>query len=580
MVWLFFSTPLHAAVVQDNPGLLDQHRQEQEQRRQEIEERLKRPVPIIPIEVPIELPKLLPEGKCQTLKNVWLYGADHFAKNKQATLFKPYLGKCLYNADIHRLLNQTQDWYLNNGYITSRAKLKLPQTSLDLGNLEIYVIEGKIENLKLGKNTAFDQRRLDNAISIEKGEVLNIQQIDQGVEILNRSFAHIIQMKIKPSDIPAHSNIVLSERRNSSQSINGTRLGRHMGRQKLSYQQSNGGSESTGETLNVATFNRDNLFGINDDVQLSWTESYPNSKGSKESTNTATRYKSMHGPWSYTASFYDGFNIRTVDGTTTPFLSSGDTRNYTLDISRMGYRDARKKLEYKLTAKHSDKQNYINETLVEVSSRKVSNLDLTLNYSHFFNNGTLILNPTISSGMPWFDSITDADDITDEDPHAEYINYKLYASYQQTLARNTAYPLTLAVNINGQTTNTILYGENQFIIGGEYSIRGYKNNVLSGEKGWSIRNDLTLPIGSWFEPMKKRPYLSGISLKVFYDLGEVESLADKIPEKLSGNGWGLDYRYRWFNLSYTRAKALRQSDQFLEKEGEVMYYSASVNVTF
>lgn len=578
-LWLLFAVNIQAAVL-DDPELLLQHRIQEQDRQQQTEQSFSRPTaPTEPIK-PITPPTLLAEGECQTIKKIWVYGADHFPLHSRQGISQLYLGKCLYNNDIQQLATQFQNWYLKNGYVTSRVMLKVPQSSLDIGNLELYVREGYISNIILEENSSFDRRRVNNSLENYGGDILNMRNIDTGVEILNRSFAHTIQMQIKPSDRPAHSIIELSEKRKTSQSINGNRLGRNIGRQKLSLQTSNGGSATTGETLNVLSFNRDNLIGINDDIQVSVTESSPNSKGTKENTNTSYRYKSHHGKWSYSASFYDGFNVRTVDGDAIPFLSSGDTKNYTLNFTRQGYRDSKNKLEYKISGRHSDKNNFINETLVEVSSRKVSTLDLSASYTRFLQGGSLLINPSISAGMPWFDAITDDEDIADDAPHAEYTSYKLYISYQQSFADKTNYPFTWQLNLNGQDTDYILNGENNFVLGGEYSVRGYKDNVLSGELGWSMRNDFIMPVGSWLDSEKKHPYWNPVSLKVYYDIGAVTTLADEKLQSLEGYGWGLSYSYRWFSLNYNRARGLIQSEQFIEEEDWVEYYSMSFAMTF
>ncbi|MDH5360315.1 MAG: POTRA domain-containing protein [Gammaproteobacteria bacterium] len=576
---LVFSHDAQAAVI-DDPELLLQHRLLEQQRQQQIEQSLTRPLDPSVEDKPVKAIQLLPADQCQTIKRIWLYGADLLTDNTRNKINQPYIGRCLDNKDIQQLLKQYQNWYLQQGYITSRVILKYPQSSLDLGNLELYIQEGYISHIILADDNPFDRRLVNNSLTNRAGTILNIHDIDTGVEILNRSFAHSIQMQIQPSDRPAHSIILLAEKRKTTQSINGDRLGRHIGRQKLSFQTSNGGSESTGETLNVATVNRDNLFGINDDIQLSATESSPNRKGEQESTNTSYRYSSHHGRWSYTASFYDGFNVRTVDGTTTAFLSSGDTKNYTLDITGLGFRNKHNKLEYKLSGKHSDKKSYINETLVEVSSRKVSTVDLGASYTRFLDSGSLLINPSLSAGMPWFGAITDAEDIADDAPHAEYLSYKLYLSYQHSFAGKTAYPFTWQLNFNGQSSDTILNGENNFVLGGEYSVRGYKNNILSGEHGGALRNDFILPIGSWLDTKRKHPYWNPFNLKIYYDTGEVTTLVDQKRETLAGYGWGLSYNYRWFSVNYNRAKGLTQSEQFIAAEGWVEYYSASINMTF
>jgi hemolysin activation/secretion protein len=570
---------VHAASVVEDPALLDQFRLEQQKRQSQVEEALKRPRSKVPAAPKEKKPvSLLAEGECRQLNRIWLYGADHLPGNIKRDINKTYLHSCITNTDIENILKVLQDWYLNSGYITTRVVLKPNQSSFDVGNLEIYVREGYIDRVTLDKDTDFDQRRVDFALPGIKDQILNIKQLDQGIEILNRGFASSVKMQVKPSEIPAHSTIVLSEHRNASTAFT-EGLGRNLGRQKIAFTMNNSGSESTGEFLNTTTLERDNLFGVNDNIQLSWTESSPSVENEKQNLNQSARFTMPYGKWDFTLSKYNGYNIRTIDGKTTTFSSSGDSISYNIEAKRLLFRDNSRKVEAKLTAKHSNKKNYINETLVEISSRRMSSLDLGMNFNWFTSTTTFILSPSVSGGMPWFDSITDPADIQASDPHAEYSIYKLYATVYKQIASRSRFPMTWSISLNGQATQDVQYSENQFVLGGEYSVRGYKNNVLAGDVGWSMRSDFTLPLGKWFSGKEPPRPLYPINFKLFYDYGEVKTLSDLKSDRLEGYGWGLEYQYRWFSLNYSQALALRQSNQFAGPEGWVQYYSAGFNFT-
>lgn len=578
-LWVGFAPFIHAATIVEDPSLLEQFRLEQQQRKSQLEDTLKRPQLLGHTTPEKKEIHLLGVGECRRLNSIWLYGADHLPDEIKQNINKTYLHSCVTNTDIQNIIKVLQDWYLNMGFITSRVVLKPRQSSFEVGNLEIYVREGYIDKIILGDNTSFDRRRVYFAFPGLENQILNIKQLDQGIEILNRSFASTISMQIKPSEIPAHSTIILSENKNTSIAIPDG-LGPYLGRQKLEFTMNNGGSESTGEFLDTTSFERDNLFGLDDNLQLSWTNSSPSKKEEKQNTNQSARYSMPLGKWDFTLAKYNGFNVRTVDGKITTFTSSGDSLSYNLDIKRLLYRDKYSKYDIKLTAKSSDKKNYINQTLVEVSSRKMSSLELGANASWFAPTTTYIILPSIVAGMPWFNSITDPKDIKPSDPHAEYTLYKLYVNIYKQLLTKTHWPITYSFSLNGQSTQDVLYSENQFILGGEYSVRGYKNNVLSGDVGWSMRNDITLPIGKWVSNGNTPKPIYPISFKMFYDYGEVQTISDHKSDRLEGYGWGLEYQYRWFSLNYSQALALRQSEQFTDPEGWVQYYSAGFKFSF
>ncbi|MFZ5279895.1 ShlB/FhaC/HecB family hemolysin secretion/activation protein, partial [Enterobacter roggenkampii] len=97
-------------------------------------------------------------------------------------------------------------------------------------------------------------------------------------------------------------------------------------------------------------------------------------------------------------------------------------------------------------------------------------------------------------GMPWFNAETDEDKSGDM-PRAEFRKWSLNASFQRPITRN-AWWLTSAY---GQWSPDRLYGSERLTLGGESSVRGFKEQYLSGDNGGYWRNELgyslfTLPV--------------------------------------------------------------------------------------
>lgn len=71
-------------------------------------------------------------------------------------------------------------------------------------------------------------------------------------------------------------------------------------------------------------------------------------------------------------------------------------------------------------------------------------------------------------------------------PRAEFRKWSLNASFQRPVARN-AWWLTSAY---GQWSPDRLYGAERLTLGGESSVRGFKEQYLSGDNGGYWRNEL------------------------------------------------------------------------------------------
>ncbi len=568
------------AATQVTPPVLEEQREQQRQIDEEIQRRLQqRPSPTAP-KIEIEAPVVLLEGQCQTITQVFLYGADHFPERKRKKIYTPYLGRCLDNDGIGKLARSVQEWYLQAGYITTRVNLKQRQSSLDRGNLEMWVIEGRIGRFILGENTAFDESRIKAAFPVTSGDVLNIHDLDQGIEQLNRLFSQSFRMQIRPGERPGFSDIFLIEYSNNNTLIKPIKSHPKFGRRQIGYQYNNGGIDATGLHLHNLNFKRENLFGVNDVMSLGWQRGSPYLPKQKENEVVKFDISVPSGYWLYKLNYYSGRTDRTVPGTPSQFQSRGDTATTRLSANKVIYRDKQSKLEGFGNFELSDRRNYINDTLVQVSSRLISSVNVGLVYTRYFAQSTFIVSPTISQGVPWFGALGDTPGKAASDPHAEYTKLALYSFYKRPISITKNQDVTYEATLSAQYSPLALYGEKQFVIGGEYSVRGFKENVLSDDSGWSVRNDLVFPVGQWTLKAHKSSRIAPLNLKLFADVGKTYSVSGIPAETLAGWGYGMDYHYRWFEFYFNRAISLNSSTIFSATEGWVNYYGLRTKLTF
>ena len=582
LAFLFSSDPLFATTSLASPQDIEQSRERSRIIEEEIEQRVKSAPEKTKTKPAVELPTLLPEDECQMIKKIWLYGADGLGPVEEMLLLAPFVDKCASNKDIALVANTIQKWYLDNGYITTRISIKKNQNSLDKGNLEIWVVEGKLGKITMAEESAFNLLRIQSAFSIQTGDILNIHDLDQGLEQLNRQTTQKFKMQINPAEKPAYSDVLLIESAASPYSIADTagEPHRHWGRQLVTYQYSNSGVEDTGKHLHGLNFTRENLFGANDVLSLGYQRNMPFEQNKKENESKSLGAKMPWGHWYFTLNYSDNATVRKVVGDTATFFSKSSTESSRLSANYMLSRDRNSKLELSGGFEYSDRKNFINNTLVETSSRRISSMDLGAVYTHYFPTSTVIFSLTGALGTHWFGALEDKKDLEDDFPKAQYTLYKLFAYYRQQVIPSSPYRLSLQHTINSQYTSDALYGEKQFILGGEYSIRGFSDNILSSDGGWSLRNDIELPVGYWSQQWSQNRWLIPFNTRVLFDLGRGRPAAGGKDELLSGYGYGVSYQYRWFDISYNRARAKKTSDLFEDDEGWVNYVSASAKMSF
>lgn len=560
--------------------IIEQQRQQQKALENAAQDEIQRHPRSQAPRIELHAPVLLPVGQCQTVRRVWLYGADHLPASVRPALLSPYLGRCLDNTGVARLARAVQAWYLRAGYITTRVSIKQPQNSFDKGNLELWVVEGRIGRFILGSNTVFDNNRIASAFPVKPGDVLNIHDLDQGLEQLDRLFSQKFRMQIKPGERPGYSNIVLFEYAGNGAELYPHAPSPNRGHQQLRYGYSNGGTRATGEHVTTLAFTRENLLGLNDILTATWQRSSPYHNDRQGNKTQFVDFSVPDGNWLFSLNHYQGTTVQAVNTGRVPFYSKQHIDTTAFKASRMLFRDQRNKLQGFVRIARSDRASYINDTLVQVASRRLASFEAGLNSTHYFPNATLITVPSVLHGVSWFGALSNPDTLDADQPHARYTLLKLFMLYNRRFTVSHDKSMAYQLTFNGQYSPFALYGEKQFILGGQYSVRGFKENVLSADSGWSARNDLIFPVGQWMQPWRKLAWLASLNTRLFADYGRAYAFNGGYRGALGGWGVGLDWHYRWFGLSYTYARAFTGERQFAHPETPVHYFRLTAQLVF
>jgi hemolysin activation/secretion protein len=145
-------------------------------------------------------------GPCFPIHHIEIRNATLISGSQQQTLTAPYINQCLDLTKINSLVHAISDWYMQRGFITSRAFLT--EQDLSQGQLIIPVLEGKLDTIHLdGKHPLM----LAMAFPGLEGRVLNLRDIEQGMEQINRVRSTPVQIEILPSPRTGYSVVSLTE---------------------------------------------------------------------------------------------------------------------------------------------------------------------------------------------------------------------------------------------------------------------------------------------------------------------------------------------------------------------------------
>jgi hemolysin activation/secretion protein len=131
----------------------------------------------------------------------------------------------------------------------------------------------------------------------------------------------------------------------------------------------------------------------------------------------------------------------------------------------------------------------------------------------------------------------------------------------QTVSLQRLQPLGKSWDIfsrfSGQVTSTNLISNEQLVIGGSNTVRGFEENIMAGDQGFVLNTDLEAPSIERKVVIRKNPTILGARCVAFYDFGEVwvkhTSAFDPANKPLASAGLGLRMsipNYFSLNLDY------------------------------
>lgn len=496
----------------------------QQQRQRAIEQQLTPPVPDVRLSEPssgygrIDFPT---ETPCFAIQRVEISGKDalprwlplqHIASQAE--------GRCLGGKGINLLMSTLQNRIVDHGWITTRVLA--PSQDLKSGTLKLALVPGNIRHVKLTDDSD-DYIQLYSAFPAHEGKLLDLRDIEQGLENLQRLPTVEANMEIVPGEKPGESDVVITRKQSK------------MWRLGLSLDDS--GTETTGRYQGGATLSLDNPFSLSDLLYVSASHDL-NNQGGKGSKNYTAHYSVPFGYWmlGITGSDYDYH--QTVAGDNADYRYSGKSKNLNVQLSRVLHRSGSQKTSFTYEVMGRETRNYIDDTEVGVQHRQTAAWRAGLQHRHYIGQATLDAGISYQRGTRWFGA---------QPAPEEYFGDATALSKIIQLSAGLDLPFELGsqhfrynVQYQRQSSNTPLTPQEQFAIGNRWTVRGFDGErTLSASHGWYVRNDI-----AWRTPVPNQELYLGA------DYGEVGGYSSEplIGKHLAGGVVGL--RGNAFNTGY------------------------------
>lgn len=477
-------------------------------------------------------------------------------------------GLCMGEQRINLLMTRTQNIIIGHGYTTTRI-LAAPQ-DLSTGRLELTVIPGLIHEIKLdfshAENTHVERiQYAKNIFPIKNGDVLNLRELEQGLENLKRLPTAEADLQIVPAEALNQSDVIVKWTQKTIPL-------------RVTLSADDAGSRQTGKYQGNITLSVDNplfrsdLFYVTLGRNLADQVKITDQKGTtvKSGTNNYTlHYSAPYKNWliSTNASRYQ--YDQAVAGTNNVYNYNGISHTQDVGLTRLLYRDAKRKTSATIKGWHRASRSFIDDAELTVQRRDVSGWQFNIDHREYIQAAALDLSLGYKRGTGAFGALR----APEENMNEGTSRMKIW-----TLDANLNVPFQLdQQNMNyssalrAQYNETPLSVQDRMSIGGRYTVRGFDGDLsLAADRGFYWRNDIALS------------FLPSHQFYLALDAGHVDGQSAQwlLGQTLVGTAVGFRGQFKvGGNLYYDffAGKPLQKPDYFQNYD---INYGLSLNYSF
>ena len=403
------------------------------------------------------------------IETVRVQGDTILSQAEIDAIFKPLEGKTVSLAELRLAIDDLTQIYLERGYITSRAVLE--EASLDRGNIQIRIIEGTVKQIKV-EGTNRLQGYVRDRVNLAVGKPLNTAKLEDQLRLLRLDpLFENVEASISAGDNPEVGTSVVVVRVEESDRFNA----------KVSVD--NYSPPSVGaERLGLQAEYRSLIRG-GDKISARF---YPRFRALTDTFDFALNYQIPVNARNGTVTA--GFNINrneVIDPIGEVFEDleiEGESERFNLGFRQPIIRNPRQELALSLGFDYQDGQTLLFQEGAPFGAGADENGETTTSVIRF---GQEYVRRQVSgawAGRSQFNLGINALGATENEdpiPDGQFISWLGQIQRVQVINPDNF----LVIQADLQLTPDALLPSQQFVIGGGQSVRGYRQNVRSGDNG-------------------------------------------------------------------------------------------------
>jgi len=470
-------------------------------------------------------PEPTSEGVSSTfiVKSFKFIGNTVFSSEELAKAIANYTNRPISFAELLQARSEITKYYTDRGYVTSGAIVPPQTLKTESGVVTLQVVEGSLENINVIGTRRLKPDYVSSRVGIAATKPLNINRLLEGLQLLQldpliqnlsvdlqagtRPGSNILQVKVTEADTFS-TNFVIDNTR----------------------------SPSVGSMRRRVSINQANLLGFGDSLSLGYT----NTDGSNGGDVNYTLPVNPHN-----GKVSLNFGITNSNVIERPFDRldiSSKSSYYELSFRQPVIETPTEQLDLGLTLSHQQSQTFLGVDNIgpyplspgadEQGRTSTSTLRFFQQWTKRSNQQVLAFRSQFNLGLGILGATTNENG----EPDSRFLSWQGQGQWVRQLAPDTL----LLLKADAQLSNTRLLGLEQFALGGQESVRGYRQDFLLKDNGLLGTAEVRLPI------LRASKIGGLLQIAPFIDVGtgwnSSGAPASNSPNTLIGTGVGLLWR--------------------------------------
>jgi hemolysin activation/secretion protein len=415
-------------------------------------------------------------------------GSTVFSQEELAAVLKPYTLRPITFAELLEAQRAIAQLYLDKGYVTSGAFI--PPQAVKRGVVKIQVVEGEVEAIEVTGLEHLNADYVRSRLAVATGKPLNVNKLLNALQLLQLDpLIENLSAELAAGSRPSQSLLAVQVKEADAFDLT------------LSFD--NQRSPNVGTDRRQVQLTHNNLFGFGDRFNVG----YINTDGSDSLNNLS--YTIPINPYNGTVGFSFSYSDSEIIEEPFDILDiESQTRQYELTYRQPLYQTPTEDFIIGVSFSRGESETSLLGRPYPLSRGSNAAGETDISAFRFFQEYTtrserdvLALRSQFSVGVDLFNATINANE-----PDSKFVAWRGQAQYLKLLSPDTL----LLLRSDLQVSDRPLVPLEQFSLGGQLSVRGYRQDVLLADNGLFLSTEIRTPIlriPDWETTLQITPFI-------------------------------------------------------------------------